>query len=758
MQILLVILLIFLIPSVSAVEIAIKEPFISQGIKTTSSIDLLVKAQTVKISDPKTSIILATEALQLSQENDNFEIRAQAHTLLGELSLESKNVVQSMEHFLQAALIYKNIKDTRYDKADKVIDDLIPIAEEYKVTWHIAEILTDNADKQYKKKRYDDAIVQYKHALNYLTSEDKKTVKERGVIYKKMAQSYKRLKKREETAFFYKKALVEFTVIEDKKNMARILNTLAEAERYLGNYVTALDYSTQGLQLHKQIDDPEGRAKAFTGAGIIYRYIGRYEKSLQHIYQAHLYYKEVNDTNGIAKTSNQMGLIYTRLKQFEQARSFYQLTIDLPQKKIKAKTLASALREVAVIDLNAKQYRSAKEMAKKAYAIYKNEKNKKNQALTLRIIGNVYREELNIEQAIVYYRQSLSIATQIGSKIYQIKALTPLAAMLFSSDVEESILLLHKALALAEEIDSTPSMLYVTREFRKAEKIRGNYLASVEYAENEIYLTGLIQNEKNDAELGMIKAKLYSHKKEMEIDSLREKAKVSELELAKKNIEIKMIEKENKISDLELMQKNYANTILGLLLFVCILTLLFIYRQFMVSKRRNKELDLLASRDPLTNCYNRRVLFENLDSYFKKSSDGNDGCIIMVDIDYFKAVNDKHGHSAGDAVLCGVSRLFQDCVRQSDIVARFGGEEFCIVLDNIPQEEAVHIAETIRYKVENSRFEGIAITCSFGVTSTLFFAETTAELINQADVALYESKSLGRNQVMMWNDTLERNY
>jgi polar amino acid transport system substrate-binding protein len=127
----------------------------------------------------------------------------------------------------------------------------------------------------------------------------------------------------------------------------------------------------------------------------------------------------------------------------------------------------------------------------------------------------------------------------------------------------------------------------------------------------------------------------------------------------------------------------------------------------------------------------------------------------MVDIDHFKAVNDNYGHSTGDAVLSAVANILQNSVRQNDIVARFGGEEFCIVLPGTPQEQAMNIAETIRQKVEASSFDNISVTCSFGVTSIKFNAKAPSELIEQADLALFKSKSLGRNQVTLWDKTFK---
>ena len=716
---------------------------------------LLKQAASLRSQDPEKSTQLANEVLQLSIDNNNDDVSAQAHSLLGELALDKKKIVPSMEHFLAASLIYKKMKDPRYDNAEKNIDKLLPVAQQSDSAFSLAQILINRADRDYKQKHYDVANVQYLHAVTFLSNPDKKIQKKLGETYKKLAQSYKRLKDREQTAFFYKKALDSFTAINDKKNMARTLNTLAEAERYLDNYVTALDYSMQSLEIHKQINDPEGQAKANNGAGIIYRHIGRYEKSLDHIYKAYLYYTSVNNANGTAKTSNQMGLIYTRLKQFEQAKSFYQLTIDLPEKKIESKTLASALREMAVIDLNAGSYESAMRMIKRADKIYKSMNSQSYLSLTARIIGNIYSDQQNDTQAITYYRKSLSIATKIGNKVYQIKAQLPLGVALVGKNTDEAISLLKQCLALATEADFKSYQLYSYRELRIAEKYRGNISESLDYAEKEIALSKILQQEREDNDLVLVKAKLHSHTMEMELVSLKEKARLNQLELVKKNNEIEIAQQVSKISELELTKNEYANFALACLLAISFIVVFFIYRGFVHSRKRNKELDYLAARDPLTNCYNRRILYDLLDRDFKDVDLLGEYCIIMVDIDHFKAVNDNHGHIVGDKVLCGIADILQKYARKGDTVTRFGGEEFCIVLPNAYQRDGLDLAEVMRQKIEVSRFENIAITCSFGVTSIKFNAKSPTELIHQADLALYKSKSNGRNQVTLWDPTYE---
>ena len=735
--------------------------------------NILNKAKALRHNAPKKSTKLANKALILSKENNNHRISAQAHSFLGKLAQESKKIDQSLHHFLQASLLYKKMNDKqnqimstidyaklffaekRYLEGEKVIDELLPFAQQYGSQLRVAIILTIKGNGYYQRKQYNDAIMQYTHALKYLSDNDQTIQKQRGKTYTKIAESYKRVKERKLTASFYKKALDIFTVLQDRKYIARTLNTLAEAERYLENYVMALDYSIRGLEIHNQLDDPVGRAKALMGAGIIYRHLNSYEKSLKHIHEAHLYYQKVNDAGGIAISSNQIGLIYTRLKQFDQAKSFYQLTIDLPENKIRQKTLASALREMAVIYLNSADYDLAKAMAQKAYKIYKIKNDKSKASVTTRIIANIYRAEHNDTKAIAYYRESLSLANQIGSKLYKIKAQTALAGILIGKDTDKAIILLKKSLELSTQINTKSQKLYAYRLLLQAEKSRGNIAESLRYAEEEIALTLIIQNEREENELVLAKANLHSYKMEIELESLREKTKLDQLELVKKNNDIEIVGQARMISELELTKNRYASFALASLLIVCLIVVVFIYRRFIDSKKRNEELDYLAARDPLTNCYNRRILFDLMNRDFSDIELLGEYCIIMADIDHFKAVNDTHGHCAGDSVLRGVANIMQGCVRQNDIVARFGGEEFCIVLHRASQNQAMRIAETIRQKIEANRVDDINLTCSFGVASIQFNAQAPTELIDQADLALYKSKTNGRNQVTLWDQALK---
>ena len=745
----------------------------SYNLTNESNAGLLKRAELLIDTDVITSIELSKSLLSQAQSADDTLLSAKLHNLLGRANKKNNNINASLEHFLQSSVYYSKLNDSRnqikasinyinilleekrYDELTTRIETLLPTTLVYGDDFFIAQVLLTKGDSFYEQKKYNNANAQYTSALKYLVDEDELIQRQLGETYKKLAQSYKRLKNREQTAHFYTKALEVYSNLGDLKLMARTLNTLAEAHRYLDNLVLALDYSTRALEIHKDIDDPVGFAKALLGAGIIYRHINLYEKSLEHINEAYLYYKKVNNMLGIAKTSNQMGLVYTRLRQFDQAEFFYQITIDLPKGMVEEKTLASALREMAVINLESGDLASAMQYAKKAYITYKNKNLTSYISTTARIIGNIYRAQGNNNKAIEYYKESLSFAREAGGKLYEIKSLTALAGILIGIDTNEAISLLKRSLALSTEIDDKLHMLYAYREIRIAEKLRGRIEESLRYAEEEIALTDIIQNERNEDKLALEKAHLHSHKMEIELETLREKEKRHQLELEKKNNQIEIAAQARVISELELSKNKYASIALAFLLAACLAIVLLVYRSFIASKKRNEELDYLAARDPLTNCYNRRILFEVMNRDFLDLPQIEEYCILMVDIDHFKSVNDTYGHSIGDTVLCGVAELLQANIRKSDSVARFGGEEFCIILPNTTQEQAIRIAEAIRIKVEKATFEDIPVTCSFGVTSIKFKARTPSELIEQADLALYEAKSLGRNQVALWDASLE---
>jgi len=165
-------------------------------------------------------------------------------------------------------------------------------------------------------------------------------------------------------------------------------------------------------------------------------------------------------------------------------------------------------------------------------------------------------------------------------------------------------------------------------------------------------------------------------------------------------------------------------------------------------------LQRIAALDPLTDCYNRRFGLTRLrEEYTRATRSDSPLGLIMFDIDHFKLVNDTHGHLIGDRVLANVAREAKQVLREGDVLVRYGGEEFLVILPGATIEGTAEVCERIRQAVEalvvQDRDQTISCTVSLGFGS---FPATPADdetaLIRVADEALYRAKDEGRNRTV----------
>lgn len=176
------------------------------------------------------------------------------------------------------------------------------------------------------------------------------------------------------------------------------------------------------------------------------------------------------------------------------------------------------------------------------------------------------------------------------------------------------------------------------------------------------------------------------------------------------------------------------------------------------------ELKKQATFDPLTNLLNKRSLLERLDAEVERARRHNLALSVMfLDIDGFKAINDSLGHLIGDKLIYDVGQILADQCRVSDILGRFGGDEFVIVGTQTNEHGAVVFSERIRKKIQSSSFRldvnhehVFSLTMSIGISCYLFHGKTSAELLACADQALYASKRAGRNKVTVWSPELPK--
>jgi len=165
-------------------------------------------------------------------------------------------------------------------------------------------------------------------------------------------------------------------------------------------------------------------------------------------------------------------------------------------------------------------------------------------------------------------------------------------------------------------------------------------------------------------------------------------------------------------------------------------------------KKMEEKLRLLSIIDPLTSAYNRRFFRQKLEEEIERAKrNGSKFSLIMLDIDHFKSINDRFGHNAGDLVLKSLAEMIKDRIRKIDILARWGGEEFIILLPDTTVKNAARLAEELREKLSQIDILDVGrVTASFGVTGYCL-GDTVDTLVDKADNIMYEAKAAGRNCV-----------
>ncbi len=183
------------------------------------------------------------------------------------------------------------------------------------------------------------------------------------------------------------------------------------------------------------------------------------------------------------------------------------------------------------------------------------------------------------------------------------------------------------------------------------------------------------------------------------------------------------------------------------------------YSEIEVSTRVNSNLEILelfqktrdmANKDFLTGAYNRRYFFETGQATFRKAKRAKKDLVVaMFDIDKFKNINDTYGHNIGDIAIKEIAKILNKNLRDSDLMARFGGEEFCVLLENISLENTKILFEKIRLAFENNILHALAHTIKYTVSIGVCYGieDNLEMMIKKADEGLYYCKNNGRNQV-----------
>jgi diguanylate cyclase (GGDEF)-like protein len=226
------------------------------------------------------------------------------------------------------------------------------------------------------------------------------------------------------------------------------------------------------------------------------------------------------------------------------------------------------------------------------------------------------------------------------------------------------------------------------------------------------------------------------------------------METERKYIEQALTQQRKKVIALESESLNQQELQSVYLIIFIICGSIIVITVILIQHKNNKKMYALSIRDPLSNLYNRRYVFESLSNYLKNASIGQtELSVILLDIDNFKDVNDQYGHPAGDSVIKNIADISHDVFRNQDVIGRIGGEEFLYILPRTGEKQCKLIAERLLKKISNQVFfntPSLRITGSIGIASYSVLSSDSESLYLHADEALYNAKSNGENNAVIY--------
>lgn len=237
------------------------------------------------------------------------------------------------------------------------------------------------------------------------------------------------------------------------------------------------------------------------------------------------------------------------------------------------------------------------------------------------------------------------------------------------------------------------------------------------------------------------------------------------LEAERQEVEISLLQQRAKVQQLQFEQQKQANTLQAYIMIFVFLVVLFMLFFGYFQWQHNKKLTRLSVRDPLSNSFNRRYVFNFLHKLVNANRlEKNTISIMVIDIDDFKQVNDLYGHPFGDEVIRKIAEIGTEILRTEDVIGRVGGEEFLCVLPRIDAVQSLHIAQRFVNKVnayefivevDENKTQKIKVTVSIGLATTSKNIRTSAELYEKADKALYNAKASGKNRAIQHQDSMQ---
>lgn len=518
----------------------------------------------------------------------------------------------------------------------------------------------------------------------------------------------------------------------DPKGRARAINNLGVIAQRSGNAVVAIGYFEQSLAIYREIDSQLETSNSLNNLGFVHGTdLADYEKSLEYHVEALRVREALKDDNAIALSLNNIGIIYDRLGDHARALDYFGRSLALREKTGTINRSAGTLSNIGDVHLEDGNLPEALAYHQRSLEIRRRTGEKPAIANSLRSLGSIRAAMGEPAAARAHLNGALAISREIGDRANETGSLLGLAALECRlGNGREAASLAARALAIAEQTKSRELERRALEQLAAAEELAGRPAAALAAFRRFKTLEDRIFTEDRARRVEVLERRYQAEKHQAENERLRARQALSALQESRARL-----------------QRNAVAGAGALALAIGFV----LYRRRVDAARLASELSVT---DALTGLRNRRYVEQTIDADVaaavrRARTDPDGGLVFMlIDVDHFKAVNDAHGHKAGDATLKAFAGILRSTCRGSDTVTRWGGEEFLIVCRATSPREAAILAERVRLAVREHRFSpGGDMTCSIGFAGLPFPGRdlTWEQAVSLADEALYEAKRQGRD-------------
>ena len=503
-----------------------------------------------------------------------------------------------------------------------------------------------------------------------------------------------------------------------KVGECRSYNVTGLILKFKGDYPEAIEWFKRLSKLAGKIDFKMGESSALGNLGSIHSALGNYDEALDLYSKTVILNEEIHNSDGLVPNYINIGEIHTHLKNYDRALYYYKKalsTVDKDSKSLYLSTfVTSALNSIASTYLSQDVPEGVLDSINESIEIGIKINDTAGLASSYAILGEYHQKFKDYKKSLKSYSKSFDLYESLDfSKEIAESSLNLGRINLISGNSQKALEYLLKGIEIAKTIGSKAT------EAKGYEYLSELYEARDDYQECFRYYK--IYRELYDETLGKNMADNMA-RMELAHDIMKNEKEAELIRL--KNVELKR----------EIEERKRVETAL---------------------KESEDKFRQLSIEDPLTGVFNRRYLFESGGKIVKRSlQDKSDICLGMLDIDYFKNINDKFGHQTGDYVLREFARVVSRCIRPNDFLARYGGEEFVVLLLNCGMHKATRIMNRINKTIESNSFIfndlEIPVTVSGGISlsSEVASSDTLSELIKLADRRMYMAKDSGRNKIL----------